>query len=423
MECPKQKVTDAMNQINIPLDISSLEIISQSIDKNGNIILEVKSKNECSTCHKCGKPATKRNGSAPPRLIRHLPIFDTPVYLRITPVRYSCDHCDDHPTTTEQYEWCDRNATTTKGLDEYLMRQLIHSTIEDVYKKETVSCKVIQTILDRQVDAEVDWSKVKEVEIIGIDEIAIKKGHTSYTTVISAKTKEGSLCVIAVLNGRDKDTIKSFLESIPPEVKKMVKTVCTDMYDGFVNAAIEVFGVQGLVIDRYHVSQLYRKPLDKLRIKEMTRLKNELDENAYAKLEGMMWILRRKHECLSEADKEKLQLLYYYSPLLKKAHRFALRLTHIFNTYSCRKSAMAKINRWINSVKKSEYNFFNNFIATLKKYQTYIANYFKARRNSGFVEGLNNKIKVAKRRCYGFIKAKTIFQRLFLDLQGYACYA
>ena len=63
-----------MSQINIPLDIDSLEIVAQSTDKEGNIILDVVSKNNHSTCHKCGNPATKRNGMAPTRLIRHLSI-------------------------------------------------------------------------------------------------------------------------------------------------------------------------------------------------------------------------------------------------------------------------------------------------------------------------------------------------------------
>ncbi len=159
---------DAMSQINLPLDIESLEIISQEIDKKGNIILHVVSKNVCSTCHKCGKLATKRNGTAPPRSIRHLPIFEKPVYLNITPIRYTCEHCDDHPTTTEQYEWCDRNSSTTKGLDEYILRQLIHSTIEDVSKKTTMSCKNIQTILNHHVNTVVDWDKCKLIESIGL---------------------------------------------------------------------------------------------------------------------------------------------------------------------------------------------------------------------------------------------------------------
>ena len=99
------------------------------------MIKDVVSKNTHSICHKCGKPATKRNGTAPTRLIRHLSILDTPGYVRITPIRYSCEYCDN-TTTTEQYDWCDRNASTTKGLEGYIMRNLINSTIEDVAKKE-----------------------------------------------------------------------------------------------------------------------------------------------------------------------------------------------------------------------------------------------------------------------------------------------
>ena len=412
-----------MSQINLPLDINSLEIISQATDKKGNIILEVVSKNDHSTCHKCGKPATKRNGAAPKRLIRHLPVFDQPVYLQITPARYRCEHCDDRPTTTEQYDWCDRNASTTKGLEEYLMRCLIHGTVEDVSKKEKLSRKAVETIVDRQINSEVDWRTVKDIDTIGIDEIAIRKGHGSYVTIVIARTKEGNIYVVAVISGRTKDSVQAFLESIPDEIKVKIKSVCTDMYEGYVNAAIEVFGVQVLIIDRYHVSKLYRKPLDNLRMKEMARLKDELDKEEYAKLEGMMWILRKQHECLSEADKDKLQLLYHHSPTLKKAHKQALKLTQLFNTHSNRRTAMAKINRWIAATNKSELSCFDRFIKTLKKYQPYIANYFKSRKNSGFVEGLNNKIKVAKRRCYGLFKETTIFQRLFLDLQGYDIYA
>jgi transposase len=412
-----------MTQINIPLDIKSLEITAQSIDNKGNIILDVKSNNANSTCHKCGKPATKRDGTAPSRLIRHLPILDTPVYLRITPIRYSCEYCDNHPTTTEQYDWCARNATTSKGLEEYLMRCLINSTVEDVAKKEYIGPDAVQGSLDRQVDKVIDWTTLSNLETIGIDEIALKKGHDSYVTIISARSTDVGLVVLGVLNGREKETVKTFLQKIPEHLRQTVKQVCTDMYDGFVNAAVEVFGAQCLVIDRYHVAKLYRKPLDALRIKEMARLKTKLSAEDYAKLEGMMWILRQNHECLSEAQKSSLSFLYQHSPALKQAHTYALRLTHIFNTHSNRKSAIAKLNRWITSAQNSWLQIFNSFITTLNKYQSYIGNYFKARKNSGFVEGLNNKIKVLKRRCYGLFKTESLFQRLFLDLQGYKFYA
>ena len=413
-----------MTQFTLPLDIESLEITKQSFDTKGNIIFDVVSKNDHSTCHKCGKPATKRAGTAPERMIRHVSILDTPLYLRIIPIRYSCGFCDDHTTTTEQYDWCDRNASTTKRLEEYLMRFLINSTIADVSRKEVIGERIVEHILDRQVVKSVDWAQIKALNTIGIDEIALKKGHDSYVTIVSAKIQENSSpIVIGVLDNREKETVKTFLKSIPESLKQTVQQVCTDMYDGFVNAAIEVFGVQCLVIDRYHVSKLYRKPLDKLRISEMARLKTELALEEYAKLEGMMWILRKNYECLSEANKIALEVLYKHSPILKKAHSYALRLTHIFNSHTNRKSAMAKIDRWVKSVENSDLKIFNGFITTLNKYKPYIGNYFKSRKNSGFVEGLNNKIKVLKRRCYGLFNIESLFQRLFLDLQGGEIYA
>ncbi|WP_366931503.1 transposase [Thiocapsa sp.] len=36
------------------------------------------------------------------------------------------------------------------------------------------------------------------------------------------------------------------------------------------------------------------------------------------------------------------------------------------------------------------------------------------------MEGLNNKLKVIKRRCYGMTSLKHFYQRVYLDLNGYA---
>lgn len=52
-----------------------------------------------------------------------------------------------------------------------------------------------------------------------------------------------------------------------------------------------------------------------------------------------------------------------------------------------------------------------------------ITNYFLHRDSSGFVEGLKTKIKVLKRRCDGIVNLGPLFQRLFLDLEGYRLFA
>ena len=73
-------------------------------------------------------------------------------------------------------------------------------------------------------------------------------------------------------------------------------------------------------------------------------------------------------------------------------------------------------------VKRSKLNCFDSFLTTLKKWMNEITNYFVERYNSGFVEGLNNKIKVIKRRCYGIQNIKHLFQRIYFDLLGYSLF-
>ena len=412
-----------MSNFTLSLGIESLEITAQTLDSQGNIIFDVKSNKTSTNCRICGKWISKVHGHGEVLTIQHLSILDQPVFLRIRVVRYQCMDCDDHPTTAERYDWMERKAKTTKGFDRYINRQLIHSTVKDVSRKEKISYEIVESALQRRVKETVDWTHYTELTTLGIDEIALRKGHNAYVVIVSSKNKSGKLSVIAVLPNRLKETIKTFLESIPEPFKKTVNSVCTDMCDSFVQSACEIFGERVVVIDRYHVSKLYREPLDQLRISEMKRLKKELSVEEYENLDNMMWIVRKRHECLSQVEKDQLALLYHYSPKLKCMHQAALKLTQIFNTHQTRKVALTKLNRWIDAVQKGGLSGFDGFIKTLTKYKSTILNYFKSRKNSGFVEGLNNKIKVLKRRCYGVFKTETLFQRLFLDLKGYEMFS
>jgi transposase len=71
--------------------------------------------------------------------------------------------------------------------------------------------------------------------------------------------------------------------------------------------------------------------------------------------------------------------------------------------------ATCRINDWKKNVEESGLKCFNKFISTLDKFMDKITNYFINRQTSGFVEGLNNKIKVIKRRCYGIINVKRTY--------------
>jgi Transposase len=72
--------------------------------------------------------------------------------------------------------------------------------------------------------------------------------------------------------------------------------------------------------------------------------------------------------------------------------RIGPRLCRFFTTKQTREAARGSIQGWIAEVKRSGLDCFDKFIATLKEQMEIIANYFTYRSNSGWVEGLNNKI-------------------------------
>ena len=112
-------------------------------------------------------------------------------------------------------------------------------------------------VLDREITTKVDWSKFERLEILGIDEIALKKGHRDYVVLVTTPLKEQGVEVLAVLPDRKKETVVKFLASIPIKLRKTIERVCTDMYLGFVNAAREQLPRAQIVI-----AQLDIIPLD-----------------------------------------------------------------------------------------------------------------------------------------------------------------
>ena len=83
-----------MSNCTLSLDIDSLKIIAQTLDKQGNIIFDAESTKTKTTYHNCGQLTNIHHGFGKTITVRHLPILDRPVYLRIRVARYECQRCD-----------------------------------------------------------------------------------------------------------------------------------------------------------------------------------------------------------------------------------------------------------------------------------------------------------------------------------------
>ena len=336
--------------ISIPLDLPGTKLKSTEIRNDGTILVRVESIEQGTLCAKCGKHITKPYGNAPEREIRHTSAFGAEVYISFVPARFQCPHCEGSPTTVQRPSWIISGSSYTIPFEEHILLQLTNSTIEDVCIKENIGYDAAEGILDRHINTTVNWDDIKSLPVLGVDEFSVKKGHKNFFTIISTQINTKPV-VLAVLKDRKKDTVREFFSSIPNRLRKTVRVVCSDLYDGYINAAKEVFNKKVRVTaDRFHVARIYRGCLDTLRKQELRRLKKKLDPAEYKKLSGIMWILRKNPDDIEQEEKEKLALLFKYSPDIEIAYMLRNELTNIFNQHIPRKDARRKIIAWKKNV-------------------------------------------------------------------------
>ena len=346
-------------RFEISLDLPDVQLLETAVDRQGNTLIRVVSTKVGTSCRHCGCAIQKPYGHDREIVLRHFSIFGRDTFIHIRPKRYQCQDCDGHPVTTQSLDWYEQRSPHTKAYEAHIMWQLVNNTIADVSRKERLGYGAIEGIIDRYVGKGVDWSSFKRLGQIGLDEIALKKGHKDFVTVVTSRSKDGAIRILAVLKDRKKATIKEFFLSIPKRLRKTIQTVCTDLYEGFINGAKEVLGRKiKIVADRFHVAKLYRKGLDVLRKNELRRLKKELSKDAYQQLRGVMWLLRKRSDQLTVEDQAKLNILFGYSPALEMAYIACTLLTRIFDEPLSVAEAKMKLRAWQDLVNRVEDRLF-----------------------------------------------------------------
>lgn len=192
------------SELRIPLDIPNVEILATEITTDGRLLIEVESTKDTTQCGICGREIACRYGHGQERMLRHLSVLNMRTYIKFSPRRGQCNECEHQPTTTQVVEWYEERSPHTQAYDQWLMKQLINTTVEDVSMREAIGYDAVLGALDRQVDVKVNWSEIDELGTIGIDEIAMTKGRKNYAAVVTSRQKDGQTHVLAVLPDRKK---------------------------------------------------------------------------------------------------------------------------------------------------------------------------------------------------------------------------
>lgn len=136
-----------------------------------------------------------------------------------------------------------------------------------------------------------------------------------------------------------------------------------------------------------------------------------------------MWAFRKHEADLQPKKRAILGRLLAYSPIRQQAYALREQRTAIFEQPPFNNDAKRALRTWEAQVRDSGLTCFDSLLKTLHRHWEAITNYFVDLLSSGFVEGFNNQRKVLKRRCYGLTNLDHLFQRIFLDLEGYRLFA
>jgi transposase len=276
-------------------------------------------------------------------------------------------------------------------------------------------------MLNRPVRESVDWASLQALGVLGLDEIALRKGHRDFVTSASARPPNGALTVVAVLPDRSPRDRAGLLGLHCLKRLQATRTrVCTARYDGDIHAARAALPRARVVIDRLHVPASLTSPvLAHCASKRSSGCRPRCPKTRMPRSRGTWWPFRKPWANLTPEEREQLDRRFAHAPALKAAHRLREVLTLSFDAPLTQARARDYLEAWGSLVKASRRTCCDSFLTTLDERRDAITHDFLDRQSSGFVAGLNHQIKVLKRRCYGIFSPARLLQRRHLDRAGY----
>ena len=200
--------------------------------------------------------------------------------------------------------------------------------------------------------------------------------------------------VLYATPGKDQQTIsriKDHLQSKGVEPCQ-ITDACIDMSTGFIAGMIENFPHTAITYDKFHVVKLLNEAMDTVR-------KNEYREHAI--LKGHKYtLLKSDHKLTARQKKEKEELIELL-PTIGKAYRLKT-LFNDFWEFKDTQQGAAFLSFWCDLVEQEGIFPFKKFVNTIKAHWTGMINYLSSQIANGIIEGINNKVQLAKRRARGY---------------------
>lgn len=296
----------------------------------------------------------------------------------------------------EKFAWLSkRNSFYTERFAYYVGKRCRSQTITDVARELRLDWKTVKELEKEYMEEQLRREGLRGPKVIGVDEVSVRKGHT-YRIVVSDLERK----VPIWFGGRDRseESMDMFYAWLGPEKSGKIRLAVMDMWKAFRKSAAKKAPGAAILFDKFHVMRHLGNALDKIRKHEYARLSRK--DRSFIK--GQKYTLLSNRENLSLDGRKALKKLLLANRRLNTAYVLKESFGRLWS-YKSEVWARKFFENWKASLKWQRLKPYEAFAKMIERHWDGIAAYCRPENkvSLGFVEGLNNKIRVIQRRAYG----------------------
>lgn len=328
------------------------------------------------------------------REVRDMDALGWRIYLRIEKRRVCCVRCEG--VKVEALDFLADNTRYTKRMAEYvgqLCQQMTNKAVAELLRLDQESVKELDKIYMKRLLAR---HPIAAPRVIGIDELSIGRRHT-YRIVVSDITRGRVIWVGG--EGRKEEDLDRFFADLGEKKSRKVRLAVMDMWKAFRNSVKGNVPQAEIIYDKFHILQHLSKAMDEVRRGEYKRVSGQAREY----IKGQRYVLLSHRENLSLEGRKALQKVLAINQRLNTAYVLKEEFSQLWE-YKSEAWARKFFEQWMEQLKWQRLKPFEKFARMIDKHWSGIASYIKEEQKvkMGFVEGVNNKIRVIQRRAYGY---------------------
>jgi len=296
----------------------------------------------------------------------------------------------------ETLAWLASSARFTQRFEDRVGRLCREMTIKRVAELHRLSWDQVRRIemayMRRLVE---DNPPSDNLRAIGIDEVSVRRRH-SYNIVVADLEAKRPIWLGG--KGRREEDLKLFYDFIGSQRSAHLELAVMDMWKPFRKATIAHAKQARIVYDKFHVLRHLGVALDEVRRSEYKRV-NEKERRF---IKGQRYTLLSNKANLDTEGRRALKTLLKANRRLHKAYLLKETFEHLWS-YNNPTWARKFFESWQSSLRWQRLEPFEKFARMIKRHWDGIISYCQpdAKVSLGFMEGLNNKIRVIQRRAYG----------------------